>query len=71
MIVIHTTNLYNLGKELITVCWNKQEHIGKLIIRKINLMQSSFIVMIMITITRNNISTALLKKKQEVNIMLI
>lgn len=42
MIVIHTTNLYNLGKELITVCWNKQEHIGKLIIRKINLIQSFF-----------------------------
>ena len=42
VIVIHTTNLYNLGKELITVCWNKQEHIGKLIIRKINLIQSFF-----------------------------
>ena len=71
VIVIHTTNLYNLGKELITVCWNKQQHMVKLIIPKINLYKVSFIVMIMITITRNNISTALLKKKQEVNIMLI
>jgi len=73
VIVIHTTNLYNLGKELITVCWNKQQHIVKLIIRKINLYEVSFIVKIMITITRNNILTALFKKrkKQEVTIMLI
>lgn len=42
MIVIHTTNLYNLGKELITVCWNKQQHMVKLIIPKINLIQSFF-----------------------------
>ena len=72
VIVIQTTNLYNLGKELITVRWNKQQHIVKLIIWKINLIQVSFIVMIMITITINNISTALFKKttttKQEVNI---
>ena len=42
VIVIHTTNLYNLGKELITVCWNKQQHMVKLIIPKINLIQSFF-----------------------------
>ena len=42
VIVIQTTNLYNLGKELITVSWNKQQHIGKLTIRKINLIQSFF-----------------------------
>ena len=42
VIVIQTTNLYNLGKELITVSWNKQQHIVKLIIWKINLIQSFF-----------------------------
>ena len=26
VIVIQTTNLYNLGEELITVRWNKQQH---------------------------------------------
>ena len=60
VIVIHTTNLYNLGKELITVHWNKQQHIVKLIIRKINLTESFCYSNNNDNNTTKNISTALL-----------
>ena len=71
VIVIHTTNLYNLGKELITVCWNKQQHIGKLIIRKINLIQSFFYSNDNDNNNKKQHFNCSVKKKQEVNIMLI
>ena len=72
VIVIHTTNLYNLGQELITVCWNKQQHIVKLIIQKINLIQSFFYS----NDNDNNnkkqhFNCSVFKKKQEVNIIII
>ena len=72
VIVIHTTNLYNLGKELITVCWNKQQHMVKLVIPKINLIQSFFYS----NDNDNNnkkqhFNCSVLKKKQEVNMIII